>query len=198
MSNFEINFNDSSSSGDSIVDGYMSWSAKGTEDGSVPAKNFFVKTGTGDKNVVTAIKDKGDGVIMDIYNMKTGWQRFFPDGSVEWVYNEDLKDWKARPSDEHKQGISVTCAINDKVVVWRQAGYAIIEGFKSMSASLKDAKDGKLPVVKLKEVKTEKFKVGSTNIPILEVVEWVDRPFVLELEQGDTVSESATEGKAEF
>lgn len=193
MSNFEINFNDSSSSGDSLVDGYMSWSAKGTEDGSVPAKNFFVKSGSGDKVVVTAIKEKGDGVIMDIYNMKTGWQRFFPDGSVEWVYNNDLKDWKPRPSDEHKQGISVDCVINDKLVVWRQAGYAIIEGFKSMSAALKQAKDGKLPVVKLKDVKQEKFKVGSTQIPILEVTDWVDRPFVLEAQAEGTTSNSKEE-----
>ena len=193
MSNFEINFNDSSSSGDSIVDGYMSWSAKGTEDGSVPAKNFFVKSGSGDKVVVTAIKEKGDGVIMDIYNMKTGWQRFSPDGGVEWVYNDDLKDWKPRPSDEHKQGISVDCVINDKLVVWRQAGYAIIEGFKSMSASLKEAKDGKLPVVKLKDVKQEKFKVGSTQIPILEVTDWVDRPFVLEAHAEGTTSNSKEE-----
>ena len=193
MSNFEINFNDSSSSSDSLVDGYMSWSAKGTEDGSVPAKNFFVKSGSGDKVVVTAIKEKGDGVIMDIYNMKTGWQRFFPDGSVEWVYNDDLKDWKPRPSDEHKQGISVDCVINDKLVVWRQAGYAIIEGFKSMSASLKEAKDGKLPVIKLKDVKQEKFKVGSTQIPILEVTDWVDRPFVLEAKAEGTTSNSKEE-----
>lgn len=193
MSNFEINFNDSSSSSESLVDGYMSWSAKGTEDGSVPAKNFFVKSGSGDKVVVTAIKEKGDGVIMDIYNMKTGWQRFFPDGSVEWVYNDDLKDWKPRPSDEHKQGISVDCVINDKLVVWRQAGYAIIEGFKSMSASLKEAKDGKLPVVKLKDVKQEKFKVGSTQIPILEVTDWVDRPFVLEAQAEGTTSNSKEE-----
>lgn len=193
MSNFEINFNDSSSSGDSLVDGYMSWSAKGTEDGSVPAKNFFVKSGSGDKVVVTAIKEKGDGVIMDIYNMKTGWQRFFPDGSVEWVYNDDLKDWKPRPSEEHKQGISVDCVINDKLVVWRQAGYAIIEGFKSMSAALKEAKDGKLPVVKLKDVKQEKFKVGSTQIPILEVTDWVDRPFVLEAQAEGTTSNSKEE-----
>lgn len=193
MSNFEINFNDSSSSSDSLVDGYMSWSAKGTEDGSVPAKNFFVKSGSGDKVVVTAIKEKGDGVVMDIYNMKTGWQRFFPDGSVEWVYNDDLKDWKPRPSEEHKQGISVDCVINDKLVVWRQAGYAIIEGFKSMSASLKEAKDGKLPVVKLKDVKQEKFKVGSTQIPILEVTDWVDRPFVLEAQAEGTTSNSKEE-----
>jgi DNA-directed RNA polymerase subunit K/omega len=193
MSNFEINFNDSSSSSDSLVDGYMSWSAKGTEDGSVPAKNFFVKSGSGDKVVVTAIKEKGDGVVMDIYNMKTGWQRFFPDGSVEWVYNDDLKDWKSRPSEEHKQGISVDCVINDKLVVWRQAGYAIIEGFKSMSASLKEAKDGKLPVVKLKDVKQEKFKVGSTQIPILEVTDWVDRPFVLEAQTEGTTSKSKEE-----
>lgn len=39
MSNFEISFTQDSN--DTAVDGYMSWSARGTQDGEIPPKNFL-------------------------------------------------------------------------------------------------------------------------------------------------------------
>lgn len=179
MVNFEITFTDNS---DAAVDGYMSWSARGTQNGEIPAKNFFVKQNDGTKVIVNAIKKGGKGVVMDIHNMKTGWQRFV-DGASDWVYNDDLKNWKARPGDDYKQGISVPCAIGDKFVIYRQSGVAVIEGFKTLSTQLycDEADQGKLPVVVMTGTSEMKFKVGSTNVPQLTVKEWVDRPFVLEV-----------------
>lgn len=196
MSNFEINFNDSSSG--SGVEGYIAWTSKGTEDESVSAKNFYYRNSSGDK--ITIDEFKGDGVIMDIYNMKTGWQRFYPDGTVEWVWNDDLKNWKAKPSDEHKQGISIKCAIDNKVFIWSQSGVAVVEGFKTLAQELASIqiKGNKLPKVKIKSVRTEKFKVGSTNIPVLEVAGWEERPFVLELDEVDPPSDGESKKKAEF
>ena len=40
--NFEINLNETTS--ETMVDGWMSFSARGTQDGVIPAKKFFVKT----------------------------------------------------------------------------------------------------------------------------------------------------------
>ena len=182
MPNFEITFTDNT---DSAVDGYMSWSARGTQDGEISAKNFFIKTTDGNKVVVTAIKKGGKGVVMDIHNMKTGWQRF-GDGASDWVYNDDLVHWKAKPGEDYKQGISIPCAIGDKFVIYRQSGVAVIEGFKTLTPQLTcdESAAGKLPVVTMIGTSEMKFKIGSTHVPQLKVIEWVDRPFVLE--QADT------------
>lgn len=196
MVNFEISFTDSN---DVAVDGYMSWSARGTQDGDIPAKNFFIKTTDGTKQVVNAIKKGGKGVVMDIHNMKTGWQRF-GDGGSEWVYNDDLKNWKAKPGDDFKQGLSIPCAIGDKHVIYRQSGVAVIEGFKTLSPQLTcdESAAGKLPVVTMTGTAEMKFKIGSTNVPQLTVIDWVDRPFVLEVADAPQVTDADLEAVSEF
>ena len=35
---------------------------------------------------------------------------------------------------------------------------------------------GKLPLVRMSDAKALQFKKGSTIVPVLEVVKWVDRP----------------------
>jgi hypothetical protein len=191
MSNFEISFTQDSN--DTAVDGYMSWSARGTQDGEIPPKNFFIKTSTGEKKIVNAIKKGGKGVIMDIHNMKMGWQRFGELGA-EWVYNDDLKNWKPKPGDDYKQGLSIPCAIGeDKLVIFRQSGVGVMEGFRTLSSQLVDNKDinsGKLPVVTMTGTKEMKFKVGNTQVPQLTVIDYVDRPFVLEVEAAPTPSDA--------
>ena len=196
MVNFEISFTDSS---DVAVDGYMSWSARGTQDGDIPAKNFFIKTTDGTKQIVNAIKKGGKGVVMDIHNMKTGWQRF-GDGGSEWVYNDDLKNWKAKPGDDFKQGLSIPCAIGDKHVIYRQSGVAVIEGFKTLSPQLTcdESAAGKLPVVTMTGTAEMKFKIGSTNVPQLTVIDWVERPFVLEVADAPQVTDADLEAVSEF
>lgn len=196
MVNFEISFTDSN---DVAVDGYMSWSARGTQDGDIPAKNFFIKTTDGTKQIVNAIKKGGKGVVMDIHNMKTGWQRF-GDGGSEWVYNDDLKNWKAKPGDDFKQGLSIPCAIGDKHVIYRQSGVAVIEGFKTLSPQLTcdESAAGKLPVVTMTGTAEMKFKIGSTNVPQLTVIDWVDRPFVLEVADAPQVTDADLEAVSEF
>lgn len=193
--NFEISFGETTT--DSIIDGYMSWSARGTQDGAIPPKNFFIKTNDGEKVVLNAIKDKKKGVVMDIHNMQTGWQRF-AEGQSDWVWNDDLKHWKPKPGDDYKQGLSIPCSINnDKLVIYRMAGVAVIESFKNLSQQINGNDTGKLPVVVMTDCKEMKFKVGSTQIPTLTVIDWVDRPFILDAQQ-DKDQSSADESAVEL
>jgi hypothetical protein len=48
--------------------------------------------------------------------------------------------------------------------------------FTNLVPALQQAPEGKLPVVKLTGTKMQQFKRGSTVEPVLEVVDWVDRP----------------------
>lgn len=50
---------------------WIAWSARGTQDGSVPAKSFFLRDENG-KRVLDVFQR---GVVLDIENMKTGWLR---------------------------------------------------------------------------------------------------------------------------
>ena len=192
MVNFEINLNEAS---DSLLDGWMSWSARGTQDGSVEAKNFFIKTSDGEKVVCKAIKEKG--VVFDLVNMSTGWQQFSDNGS-DWVWNEDLKSWQTKPGDDYKKGLSIPIAIDDKkMVIWRQSGVACMAGLESLISKVNGKATDKLPVVKLIDTKVIKFKSGtSTVVPVLDVVDWVERPFVLEAEQDKNAPDVSEDSKA--
>ena len=43
-----------------------------------------------------------------------------------------------------------------------------------------------------------KFKIGSTNVPQLTVIDWVDRPFVLEVADAPQVTDADLEAVSEF
>jgi len=185
---FEINLNDDNGSS---IDGFLQWSARGTQDGSVAPCNFYVSD---DGEKVTFETIKKDGVILDIYNMKTGWNKW--EGTTNlWEWNENLVDWKAKPGDDWKQGLQIEVSCGEKVYIWRQAGTAVMQGFGKLAKLINGNATGKLPKVKLKSAEQMKFKSGtSTAIPILEILSWEDRPF--QLEARTSVSKSGDD--AEF
>ena len=49
---------------------FLAWSARGTQDGQIGPKTFYIRDG-GHKEEV----DVSKGMILDIEAMKTGWQR---------------------------------------------------------------------------------------------------------------------------
>ena len=68
---------------------FLAWSARGTMDGSVPARTFFVRDANGKTPV-----DISAGFVMDLTTIKTGWQK--SDGIVgvapEWKWNEAISN----------------------------------------------------------------------------------------------------------
>ena len=172
---FEINLNDND--GGSSIDGFMQWSARGTQDGNIAPGNFFISD-NGEKNQMSSIKK--DGVVLDIYNMKTGWNKW--EGTTNlWEWNDNLVDWKPSPGEDYKKGLQIDVVAGERHYIWRQSGTAILEGFSRLAKQFEGKATGKLPKVKLKSTEQLKFKSGtSTNVPIFEIVDWVDRPMPLE------------------
>jgi hypothetical protein len=155
---------------------WLQWSARGTLDGAIPAKSFFIRDEAG-KTVFDGFAKTG--VVMDIVNMKTGW--CYSEGSVgvapDWKMNPTLAKFIDAPGDDYKQGFKIRCAIGGgKTAAWEQAGAAVWGAFVALVPALQQGPDGKLPLVRCTGAKFEQFKRGSTNTPILEVVKWVDRP----------------------
>ena len=176
---FEINLGSDGSSKGEGFKGFFSWSARGTQDGIIPPQKFYLNS-DGEKTVCEEISKTG--ILFDIYNLRTGWQRFSRSG-VEWVWNDDLIHYKPKPEgDDWKQGFEVmTCIGKDQTAVWSQSGTASMRALSHLSKQLSKA-DGKLlPLVKHTGTEPLKFKSGtSTAIPTLEVVKWVARPSILE------------------
>ena len=59
---------------------------------------------------------------------------------------------------------------------WDQAGAGAWNAFVALVPALQQQPAGKLPLVRMVGTKSVKFQRGSTVEPVLEVVQWVDRP----------------------
>lgn len=154
---------------------FLAWSAIGTRDGSVPARSFYIRDG-GEK----VPYDGSTGFIMDIDALKTGWQH--SEGAVgvapSWNWNPSVNQMMPKPGDDWKKGFSVPCATGGgNTATWEQAGAAAWQSLEALAPLLGQRPDAKsLPMVKLAEAKFVQFTKGSTVVPILEVLKWVDRP----------------------
>lgn len=185
---FEISFNDGDNG--SSFDGFLSFTSRGTQDGEIPPASFYVSD-NGEKAVLDAFKK--DGVVMDIYYMRTGWG-LYDGSSTQYKWNNNLVDWEERPGDEWKKGLQIDCYADKKIYLWRQTGVGVMEAFKKLAGQFGDKADGKLPVVKMTKAEVMKFKNGTqTSFPILEVVDWVERPFPLEAKLGNVVANEEPE-----
>ena len=155
---------------------WIAWTPRGTMDGEIPAKSFYLRDADGKKLLEAFTKG---GVVLDIHNMKTGWQR--SEGVVgqapDWKWNPSISRMEPQPGDDYKRGLSIPCAISKtETATWEQAGAAVWNAFTALVPALQQGPDGKLPVVKLTGTKLQQFKRGSTVEPVLEVIKWVDRP----------------------
>ncbi len=167
---------------------WLSWSARGTQDGTIPPKSFYLR----DENGKQPFDGFSRGVVFDIYNMKTGWQR--SEGIVgqapDWKWNPSVDQMQPQPGDDYKKGFSIPCAISKTdSATWEQAGAAAWNALTALAPELAKAPEGKLPVVKLVDTKLEQFKRGSTVTPILAIEKWIDRP--------DALKEGVTAGIAD-
>ena len=185
---FQINFNDGDNG--SSFDGFLSFTSRGTQDGTIPPATFYVSD-NGEKTVLDSIKK--EGVVMDIYYMRTGWG-LYDGNSTQWNWNHNLVDWEARPGDEWKKGLQIDVYADKQVLLWRQTGVGVMEAFRKLAEQFGDKAKGKLPVVKMTNAEVMKFTHGTqTSYPVLEVVDWVDRPFPLEAKLGNVLEDHEAE-----
>lgn len=159
---------------------WLQWSARGTLDGSIPAKSFLIRDSDG-KTKFDGFD--GNGVVLDISTMKTGW--CYSSGATgeapDWKMNASLAQFATDPSSgdrDYKKGFKIRCAIGGgKTASWDQAGASVWNAFVSLVPELqKQPSPDMLPLVRCTGAKFEQFKRGSTNTPILVIVKWVPRP----------------------
>lgn len=121
----------------------------------------------------------GNGVVLDIDNMQTGWcyTSGLPGQAPQWQMNPNLSQFLPKPGEEYKKGFKIRCAIGGgNTASWDQAGAGAWNAFVALVPALQQQPTGKLPLVRMVGTKSVKFQRGSTVEPVLEVVQWVDRP----------------------
>lgn len=169
-------FSDFDTGGGGSEGPWLQWSARGTLDGAIPAKSFFIRDADGK----TKFDGFDNGVVLDVANMQTGWCH--SDGvagqAPDWRMNKSLGKFEPSPGDDYKKGFKMRCAIGGgKTASWDQAGAAVWNAFVALVPALQQSPGGDvLPLVRITGTKFEQFKRGSTNCPILEIVKWVPRP----------------------
>jgi len=154
---------------------FLQWSARGTQDGAIGPKSFYIRDGS-NKTAYDATK----GMVLDIEKMKTGWQKSEGVAGVapEWKWNPSPAQMLPPPSDDWKKGFSMNVAIGGgDTATWEQAGTAAWQALTDLAPSLQQQPaPNMLPLVRLANTKAMQFKRGSTIVPILEVIKWVPRP----------------------
>lgn len=183
---FEIDLGNSGSD----INTFLGWSARGTQDGAIRARQFYLRDGAAKDEYEAA---QTNGFVIDLDSLKTGWQKSEGIAGVapEWKWNPSVNQMMAKPGDDWKKGMSVKCAIGGgKVAMWEQAGAAIWSALTDLAPKLKaQPSKGDMPLIKMVEAKELKFTKGSTCYPVFEIVKWVPKP--------DCLKEGAAAGIAD-
>lgn len=157
---------------------FLQWSARGTQDGSVGPKSFYIRDGS-DKTPYDGTK----GMVLDISKMKTGWQRSEGIAGVapEWKWNPSVNQMMSSPGDDWKKGFSIPVATGGgATATWEQAATAVWQCLVDLAPQLQQQPGpDMLPLVRLTDTKALQFKRGSTISPVLTIVKWVPRPDAL-------------------
>jgi len=164
---------------------FIAWTARESMDGDIPGRSFVIRDADGRK----LFDGFNKGVVLDIYNMKTGW--CYSTGqkgtAPEWKWNATTAHFEemppARPGEYRwTKGFHIPLAYGkENKAIWEQAQAGAYQGFCQLVAILVAANpDGaRLPVVKMKSsIKIESAR-GTTHAPEFEILKWVDRPEIL-------------------
>ena len=83
----------------SDVNTFLQWSARGTQDGAVRAKQFYLREGAGKDEYAAA---QTTGFVIDLDSLKTGWQKSEGIQGVapEWKWNPSVNQMMAKPGDD--------------------------------------------------------------------------------------------------
>lgn len=121
--------------------------------------------------------------VFDLNTIETGWQRWPEGGTPEWIMDQSVEIPAPKPVGEGwKRGFK--CRVFSRkmfgiepVREWATAGTGATMGMAALySAYIKDKQDGKLPVVEFQGGVGTKVGKGTTSVPTLVIMKWIDTP----------------------
>ena len=169
---------------------FLSWHARGTDDGEIPAKSFSLR----DENGRSAFSGFKKGIAMDLDTLRTGWSHTAGVSGIapEWAWNDSIEAFEPKPADgrEWKRGFEMTVAINkDQTAIWQQASAGSFQAFTDLMSDIIDQQGeypALTPIVVITGTEPIQFTKGSTAKPKLEIKKWVDKPDILSKGSGSS------------
>lgn len=190
---------------------FIQWFASGSMKKSVNPKSWAIREkAEGDDTAIYTITPCWDsGVVWDMDSLKLGYTG--DDGAIGraptkvWAPTLDLVAFPA-PDERKKQSggdywqktVSVRMAIGGgKAATWEQAGFSAFNAFERLAPMLQSTyQEGKHPQIRQIGVETVPSKNGnSAEVPILEIVGWMDKPECLKAAP-PTINTGSTEAAA--
>lgn len=172
---------------------WMSWTSNGSAMKGFPPKSWVLrgKDESGEKfeHVIEAF---ANGCVLDLDTLQLGWMKDGATGQApEKRWNPNIGQATQRPDESKKasgayawsQALSIRCAIgNGQAATWEQASFGAYDAFSKLAKQIsaewsEKSQNGKLlPLVKQTGVESQILKSGTSNKPVLQVMDWVARP----------------------
>lgn len=156
---------------------FLVWTPRGTQEGDIPGRQFYIRDKDAGKVLATEMLQRG--VVFDFATLKTGWQE---SGGIKgvapnWKWGDSPARLPANPGEGWKKGFSIRVALpNKQAVTWEQAGTAVFDALVTLAKGVDLPGPDQCPVVRMTGVNVMEFSVGKTVAPVLEVVKYVPRP----------------------
>lgn len=173
---------------------WMSWTSNGSAMKGFPPKSWVLRgKDENDEKFEKVVPAFADGCVLDLDSLQLGWMKDGATGQApEKRWNPSVSQATQRPDESKKAGgtgfawsaaLSVRCAIGGgQAATWEQAAFGAYDAFAKLSKQITAEWEAKsqngvlLPLVKMTGVETQAMKTGSSNKPVLTIVEWVPRP----------------------
>lgn len=172
---------------------WISWTSNGSaEKGFAPRSWVLRGKDENDTKFEHVVEAFASGCILDLDTLQIGWEKEGAAGQApERRWNPSISQATPRPDESKKangkyawsSAMSIRCAIGGgKAATWEQSAYGAYDAFSKLAKQISaeweaNSQNGALlPLVKQTGVETQQLSGGSSNKPVLQVVQWVARP----------------------
>lgn len=172
---------------------WLNWTSNGSAGKGFAPKTWYLREGSGDDVKEYNVPAFETGCVMDLDTLQLGWMKDGGQGQApikQW--NPSISQATQRPDESKKPGssayawsqaLSVRCAIGDgQAATWEQSAFGAYSAFSKLSKQIAaewadKSQNGKLlPLVKQTGVERQVLQAGPSNKPVLQIVQWVERP----------------------
>jgi hypothetical protein len=165
---------------------WVRWTADGSAKKGLPPKSFALRgKDENDASFERVFDGFAKGVVVNLDTVQQGWQRDNGHGQAptrEWSKTPTRPDDSKTASGKFAWSRMFGCRIaigGGEMATWEDASWGGYEGFRRLAVQIKEqapGNPGKCPVVKLTGIEEKRFNGGSSCIPIVQIVQWIDPP----------------------
>lgn len=188
---------------------WITWSSNGSAEKGIAPRSWVLRSKDANGNrVEQAIPAFAQGCVMDLDTLKLGWEKDGARGMApERRWNPSISQPTPRPDESKKpngkyawsKALSVRVAVSaTQAATWEQGSFGAYEAFSMLSKKINaewsaNSQNGRLlPVIVMTGVEKKDLPSGPSNLPILSIAKWVERPACLSADAPMIATEAPT------